>query len=186
MNPCLTEDDIRAEIIRCALHVIAAGYKSVNEVTIDMNMRGHTTLGMCRQRGSDFILRFNKALWAGMTDATRLDTVRHEYAHAVDLHNRGQSNHDEHWRKLAVIVGAEPTACQDTMTMGAEAIAVHKKMQAKLTMDWTCRNRRGCSAVGRISKRRGNQHLNLAREGLKSPLCCVKCGGAVDVTETRD
>lgn len=37
-----------------------------------------------------------------------VDTVKHEVAHVLDIMERGYSNHDDNWKRLAVKVGAKP------------------------------------------------------------------------------
>ena len=35
------------------------------------------------------------------------DTIRHEFAHAIDVEMRGHSNHDYHWQSICRAVGAD-------------------------------------------------------------------------------
>lgn len=38
------------------------------------------------------------------------DTILHEIAHALDYKNRGKSNHDAQWKKIAYAIGCVPSA----------------------------------------------------------------------------
>ena len=43
-----------------------------------------------------------------INDESVIDTILHEIAHALDVEERGYSNHDSNWKKWAIKVGAKP------------------------------------------------------------------------------
>ena len=85
----------------------------------DYNRRKRS-LGLCtysyRKEGRHYSLRGPGTVWISKTYLTLNldsvldfeDTVRHEIAHAIDCEIRGRSNHDAHWKSIAVEVGARP------------------------------------------------------------------------------
>lgn len=46
-----------------------------------------------------------------LSDESVIDTILHEIAHALDVEDRGYSNHDLNWKRMAIKVGAKPQTC---------------------------------------------------------------------------
>jgi len=44
-----------------------------------------------------------------VTDDVLRNTMLHEIAHAIDYEQRGYSNHDNHWKRIAMRIGATPS-----------------------------------------------------------------------------
>ena len=61
--------------------------------------------------GMKFHVHMNLAYFQYEDDLDQfLDTLRHEWAHLVDYQERGYSNHDSQWRRVAIRMGATPRA----------------------------------------------------------------------------
>lgn len=75
--------------------------------TFGWNTRRSRSLGVCRYGPKE--LRLNTHFVDLNGEATVMDTIRHEIAHA--LAGRG-TGHGPAWKKAAVMVGAVPRACK--------------------------------------------------------------------------
>ena len=64
-----------------------------------------------------------------------IDTLLHEVAHAIDFNTRGTSDHSWRWKKIAVMVGAEPERITTSERIGEKFIQDSDR-QAKYTL--TC------------------------------------------------
>lgn len=110
-----TVDTAEAEVRRCLALAGAKDYL----LTVRFSSRMSSTLGRCRSRrapeGSIWhheVILASRA-WPLLSEADRLDTVRHEAAHAacVSLFGPAGRGHCHLWRALARRMGAAPRAC---------------------------------------------------------------------------
>lgn len=64
-------------------------------------------------------IELSEYLCKNMLEEEVKDTILHEMAHAVDAGVRGYSNHDKHWKKIAIELGATPRS-YSKMSKGIE------------------------------------------------------------------
>lgn len=67
------------------------------------------SFGLCSV--SHKMIYLSSFLFPTVEEDDHKDTVLHEIAHALDLEERGYSNHDRHWKRKAIMVGARPKRC---------------------------------------------------------------------------
>lgn len=60
------------------------------------------------------------------------DTVRHEAAHALDVIERGYSDHDYIWKRWAVKTGAKPVACHSVKVPSKSGLAMYCRETGKV------------------------------------------------------
>ncbi len=72
-----------------------------------------TALGVCKPRTKK--IEISRPLLVNNMDkiADFEDTIRHEFAHAIDYILRGKSNHDMHWQFIAIELGANGNRCHE-------------------------------------------------------------------------
>lgn len=65
-------------------------------------------------------LRFSEPLWPRMSETQRRQTVIHETCHLIryTLYGHTRTYHDDKWKLLMVICGAEPDRCHDIDSRG--------------------------------------------------------------------
>ncbi len=71
--------------------------------------RARKRLGVCRSASKRITL--SRHLTQALPDSEVEDTIRHEIAHAIDWEQRGFSNHDAAWKRVAARCGARPQRC---------------------------------------------------------------------------
>lgn len=105
----LTLSSIRAEVERCFKLV---GVEPGDLVVVWDN-RSARRFGCCRyvRASKQITIKLTRQLWTALTPEDRLDTVRHEAAHAIDYRQRGMSDHGFQWKAIACRVGAKPNRC---------------------------------------------------------------------------
>jgi len=64
-----------------------------------------------------------------------LNTCRHEIAHALDYFIRGKSNHDEHWRKIALSLGCDGKRCNSDAVMPTKKTRGNSFLVPEFTVD---------------------------------------------------
>ena len=65
------------------------------------------SFGVCRGRAKT--IELSTYLLPTINDESAEDTIRHELAHALDIEERGTSDHSWKWKAWAIKVGADPT-----------------------------------------------------------------------------
>lgn len=148
-------DGIRAEVDRC-LGIFSMRDTHSALVEIDYVDAKKGNLGRCRYRHGRCFLTFNLFYWDKLSDAERLDVVRHEAAHAVDYFRRGTSDHSPVWRHVARMVGAKDRArmapmCDSTAQMFEAAYSTGGRRESA----WT-----DCGCIKTVSKVVGNRIRN--------------------------
>jgi predicted SprT family Zn-dependent metalloprotease len=83
------------------------------ELTLQPNGRLKSTLGYWWEKEKDRLTIATYCL-IDRPGAQILDTVAHEYAHALDFALRGQTDHSPAWREVALLCGARPRARSST------------------------------------------------------------------------
>ncbi|GEM_PF-5892833 len=69
---------------------------------------GKRRLGSCHPQRK--IIRLSRHFLTLNPFSVTQDTINHELAHAIDYARRGKSNHDQHWQRIAIALGASPQA----------------------------------------------------------------------------
>ena len=65
-----------------------------------------------------FWISLSKPLTELNSEAEVRDTILHEIAHALDVEERGTSNHDKNWKRIAISIGCNGDRCYgDEVTM---------------------------------------------------------------------
>jgi len=67
------------------------------------------SFGVCYS-GAKKKIEISERICKDMKEEEVRDTLLHELAHAIDFAIRGTSNHDVEWKKVAVVLGANPMA----------------------------------------------------------------------------
>lgn len=124
MTDYLTKAEVQAEVIRC--YALAGCPELLHRTTIRIDLGGFRGMGKCSYNSAlgSVTLRFSKKLWPALPVAERLDTIRHEVAHAIDFNRRKTSDHGSQWRAIARLVGAKPERGITDSEMGAEALKI--------------------------------------------------------------
>lgn len=76
-----------------------------------------TAFGSCNRRRKT--IELSSFLLPTLDEASIKDTILHELAHALDVNERGYSNHDKNWKRWAIAVGAVPKSTQDFVNLNA-------------------------------------------------------------------
>lgn len=79
--------------------------------------RRRTAFGVCKWKplGGQLFCKYvelSEVLLKVTTDKEAEGTLRHEIAHALDVEERGTTDHGPNWQKWAIKVGAEPVRCR--------------------------------------------------------------------------
>lgn len=69
-----------------------------------------TAFGLCSKRKKTIYL--SSVLFPTINEEQRIDTIKHEIAHALDFEERGISDHGYKWKAWAIKVGADPSFCK--------------------------------------------------------------------------
>jgi hypothetical protein len=164
--PLHTIEDIRREYDRldrlCGV--------DTKPVALRVSTRASKRLGCCKYVGStvesvtisDFVMRAD--------DGVFLDTIRHEYAHAlVKLRRpRERHGHDAVWKAACVEVGCEPQRCCDPAIVPAGAVRREEPYRYSLR----CLT---CGAVWQY--KRQTRVLKLVARGDSHRCTCPHCKG---------
>ena len=67
--------------------------------------------GMCQWGGGKYVVSLSKHLTLLNDEPQVRDTILHEIAHALDVEDRGYSNHDANWRQIALSIGCNGERC---------------------------------------------------------------------------
>jgi predicted SprT family Zn-dependent metalloprotease len=110
--------------------------------------------GQCKWGRGQYIISLSKHLTLlNGIDQIR-DTILHEIAHALDVEDRGYSNHDANWRQIALRIGCNGERCYSSK----EVVQPESKYTVKCT---NCENefkamrkpRRSSNACGKCCKK---------------------------------
>ena len=109
--------------------------------------------GQCKWGSGEYVISLSRHLTLlNGVDQVR-DTILHEIAHALDVNDRGYSNHDANWRQIALRIGCNGERCYSSK----EVVQPESKYTVKCT---NCNNefkamrkpRRSSNACGRCCK----------------------------------
>ena len=67
--------------------------------------------GCCKWGGGLYTISLSKHLTSLNDESQVRDTILHEIAHALDVNDRGYSNHDANWRQIALSIGCNGERC---------------------------------------------------------------------------
>lgn len=96
------------------------------------------------------------------------DTIKHELAHIVDALIRGRSNHDDHWKEIAVKLGATPKATAK-LENRSKIIATHVRTRRQTFHAYQCSCRVLCY-------KRAKKVLGIrAKKDETIDIACKKC-----------
>ena len=70
-----------------------------------------TNCGECFKEEGNRKIRLGKPYVLNNSEAVVTNTILHEIAHALDVEERGDSQHDKHWRKWCRVVGCREERC---------------------------------------------------------------------------
>jgi predicted SprT family Zn-dependent metalloprotease len=70
--------------------------------------------GMCKWGRRGYIISLSRHLTLLNNEKEVRDTILHEIAHALDVNERGYSNHDANWRRIALSIGCDGERCYDS------------------------------------------------------------------------
>lgn len=110
---CLTLPEIRVEVDRCLALTSSSEYSGRVVLKIgEITAKAVGSLGVMEFRrgalGHAVYLTFNSEVWELLPPEERMETVRHEVAHAIDYFRRGDSDHGPLWQEIAIVIGAAP------------------------------------------------------------------------------
>jgi predicted SprT family Zn-dependent metalloprotease len=77
--------------------------------------RAATQMGVCRikPRKGEYIIGISVKFLEKCSWETMEDTLRHEFAHALDYEKRGTTDHSYHWKKWCEVTGADPSRTEE-------------------------------------------------------------------------
>ena len=109
---------------------------------MDLNQVRNTALELMKQHGiSDWTFKWDntvgrfgfcdctmkqiilsRPMTSNETDSDRINnTILHEIAHALDCLNRGKTNHDSEWEKIAKSIGCSGSKCGSVTSLNKDA-----------------------------------------------------------------
>lgn len=140
------------------------------EVTIFFNGRLTSRGGDANWRSKT--IRLSPEVWEHGTDATRRQTVLHEFAHIFAGIKYGSRGHDWRWKNVMHSLGIEPKRCHNTIT---PRIAERRATRAasRVTVYCPCQSHK-------VTKR---MHDKISRGHSYK---CMRCQGRISIVDIKN